>query len=205
MSNFKKDFWGAIFIGILASIFSLFFIKNLNEIINKKLPWLSQNAFWLIPLFFVLLCALGIILARFFAKRIPVFYQFIKFAEVGGLNFLVDNGTLNLFMWLLNTTSGLSYSIAKSVSVLIAMTNSYLWNKFWVFESQKKDATKEAGQFYIVSFIGYLINVGVASLLVNYLSLPWDIKIIGNMSSIFGSICALFWNFIGYKYWVFKK
>lgn len=205
MNSFKKDFLGATLIAILASFFTLLIAQNLNDFLSQKFPILAQNVIWLIPLFFISACILGILVARFLAKKIPVFYQFIKFGEVGGLNFLVDNGLLNLFMWIFGVTSGLGYSIAKSIAVLSAMTNSYFWNKFWVFQSQKKDNKKEAGQFYFVSFIGYLINVGIASLVANYLDVSWAPKIIGNFGSVLGSICAMLWNFIGYKYWVFKK
>lgn len=204
MGKLKTDLSAALLIGLLASFFSFLAVKNLSEIISLKIPLLAQNPFLIPFLLFVPLCLGGILVARFFASRIPIIYQFGKFAEVGGLNFLVDNGSVNFFMLIFGVTGGIFYSVYKGISVLLAMTNSYFWNKFWVFGGKKKDIKKEAGQFYLVSFIGFLINVGIASFFVNFFPTAWDPKIIGNAGSILGSIMALFWNFFGYKYWVFK-
>ena len=52
--------------------------------------------------------------------------QFFKFSLVGILNAIVSYGT---FLFLLND---LNYMISLIISHFVGVTNSYIWNKYWV-------------------------------------------------------------------------
>jgi len=144
-----------------------------------------------------------------------VFYQFGKFGLVGVLNTLVDWGVLNFLMWSTEIMAGVGYGFFKSISFILATTNSYFWNKFWVFQKNETKLTEwEASKFLAVSVVGFLINVGVASLVVNFVhpSITWKLlgqvniaAFWGNIGALIGTITAALWNFIGYKVIVFKK
>lgn len=141
--------------------------------------------------------------------------QFAKFFLVGVMNTGVDLVILNIEMILTGVATGVGYSIQKAVSFLGAVTFSYFINKHWTFKDNTKgDEGKKMSQFFAVSFVGMLINVGTASLVITYLQTPitnilglpvLDPKIWGTFGALCGTAVGLFWNFIGYKLWVFKK
>ena len=152
--------------------------------------------------------------ALFFEKRLAILYQFAKFFLVGGLNVLVDLGVLNLLILVSAVSSGLGYSVFKGISFLVAVTNSYFWNKNWTFKkdgillhsSIPENKKGEFGQFLVVSAIGFLINVLTASLVVNLVGPQFglNVKTWANVGALMGSVVGLLWNFIGYKFIVFK-
>ncbi|MBI2626236.1 MAG: GtrA family protein [Candidatus Nealsonbacteria bacterium] len=133
--------------------------------------------------------------------------QAIKFVLVGALNTLVDLGVLNLLIFTSGISTGFAYSAFKGVSFTVAVINSYFLNKFWTFKGQGgATARKEFTQFFIVSFVGFGINVGVASLVVNIIGPQLGIgdKLWANVGAICATFAAMTWNFLGYKFIVFK-
>lgn len=144
--------------------------------------------------------------------------QAIKFVFVGILNTLVDLGVLNILIWTSGISSGIGYSAFKGVSFTVAVINSYFLNKFWTFKKRGTEGAKrEFIQFFTVSLVGFGINVGVATLVVNVIGPPTflfniagrDIGIEPKIWANFGAICAtlaaMTWNFLGYKFIVFKN
>jgi putative flippase GtrA len=144
-------------------------------------------------------------------KNILVLFQAGKFVLVGILNTLIDLGVLNLLMFLTGITSGLWYSVFKGISFITAVINSYIFNRSWTFKgSGQENKNKEFLQFFIISCIGFGINVGVASLIVNvvanqFVYLGFSSKIWANLGALAATGCGMIWNFIGYKFFVFKK
>jgi len=89
----------------------------------------------------------------------------------------------------------------------VASANSYFWNKFWTFQSRTPANFKEYTRFFVFSLLGALINVGVASFLVNVVG-PignFNFKIWANISALIAVLISLIWNFLTYRYIVFKK
>lgn len=199
MNKLKTDLAASAIIGLLASIFSLIVILNLG--LNVPL--------WTPFIVFVPLCIVGIFIARIIGANIPFFYQFGKFGEAGGLNWLVDFGFLNLFILVFSISTGIFYSIFKGISFILSVTNSYFWNKFWVFaKKDTKDEASELGKFALVSIIGLGVNVFLASLVVFVgpsFQATISPKLWANIAAAFGSLSAMMWNFLGYKFFVFKK
>ena len=131
----------------------------------------------------------------------------MKFVLVGVLNSLVDLAVLNLLIFVSGISAGLGYSAFKGISFVVAVINSYFLNKFWTF--QKKETAgvrKEFSQFLIVSVVGFGLNVGVASFVVNVIGPQFGIpeKIWANVGAICATLTAMTWNFSGYKFIVFK-
>lgn len=141
--------------------------------------------------------------------------QFAKFFLVGIMNTGVDLIILNIEMALTGIATGVGYSIEKSISFLFAVTFSYFINKHWTFQDKSKEGEgKKMSQFFAVSFIGMIINVTTATIVVNFMQTPInDIlnlplltpKVWGTLGALCGTAVGLGWNFIGYKLWVFKK
>lgn len=134
--------------------------------------------------------------------------QAAKFILVGTLNTLIDLGVLNLLIFTSGISSGFGYSAFKGISFIAAVINSYFLNKFWTFKALKTERAKEEfAQFFIVSMIGFGINVGVASLVVNMIGAQFGItpKIWANIGAITATLVGMTWNFLGYKFIVFKN
>ena len=156
---------------------------------------------------FLIFAPFALTVAYFLSKILPVLYQFAKFGAVGVLNSFIDFGILNLLIFLFSIRSGLLFSIFKAISFLCATTNSYFWNKYWTFESSNKPKVSEAAKFYTIAIIGGFLNVSVASLIFSGIHRPEyiPVNLWANVAALGGILSAFIWNFLGYKFVVFKK
>ncbi len=159
---------------------------------------------FIFPLFTLAVMIAGIVVGRI----LPFVYQLAKFALVGGLNFLIDVGVLNLLILTTGIAEGFFASAFKAASFLVAVVSSFLWNKFWTFRSLSVEhAGAEFGQFFVVSVTGLFINVG-AFYLWNDVFGPQrgiDARAWASISAAGSSVFGLLWNFAGYKFLVFRK
>lgn len=163
---------------------------------------------FLLPAAFAVFAALAIFAAWFLAKWFRPLFQFAKFSAVGALNFSIDFGILNILILLTGIAAGAYFLVFKSLSVVAAIVNSYLWNKFWVFEKRQGGALGvEFTAFAAVSLIGIGINVGAAHLVVNVIGPLGGIglNLWANIGAFASITLTMFWNFFGYKYFVFKN
>lgn len=184
------------FIGILAP----FIFSNLSVSLPVPIEFFA-------PLL-ALLSALGIAVGYVLSKFRGFFFQLSKFGLVGVTNTVIDLGIYNLFIFISDVSSGYLIAVFKSFAVLAAIINSYIWNKFWSFEHKDTgNVGEEFMQFLLVSLIGLLLNVGITSLVVNVIGAPAGMseKAWANVGGLTASILVLTWNFIGYKFFVFKK
>ena len=79
-------------------------------------------------------------------------YQPIRFLFVGGLNTLVGYGIYALLVYI-----GVNYLLANTISTIIGIAHSYLWNRFFTFKSKNK-AIKEITKFVSVYIVSYLLG-----------------------------------------------
>lgn len=175
----------------------------------------------ILPIVFPILCLIFLWLAFLIAKKIVIVRQAAKFVLVGGFNTLVDWGVLVLLIFLFRKYFNLDstdiifsifsltiiyYSLFKGISFILATTNSYIWNKFWTFKRKTIEKVgKEFLQFIVISVIGFLINVGIASVVFKFISPfgglnpdQWAI-----LSAAIATTISMIWNFLGYKFIVF--
>jgi len=196
----KKDLLLVTIIGGAVGILVQPMIQNL---VASPTFFIRVGAF----LGFLILAPLALTIAYFLSKILPVLYQFAKFGAVGVLNSFIDFGILNLLIFLFSIGSGLWFSIFKAISFLCATTNSYFWNKYWTFESSNKPKVSEAAKFYTIAIIGGFLNVSVASLIFSGINRPEyiPVNLWANVAALGGILSAFIWNFLGYKFVVFKK
>ncbi len=190
----KLDILLAVIIGEFIALVILLIGKN----IGIEIPFV----FWL-PIIFPILAPLGLYLTYLVGKKLAVIFQAGKYFLVGSFNTFLDFGVLNLLIFLTAIPSGAWYSVFKSVSFLVAVTNSYFWNKLWTFQSEEGSFI----QFFAVSIVGFGLNVGVASLIVNVMGPVGTMspELWANIGALAAVVISLVWNFIGYKFIVFKK
>lgn len=203
----KLDFLGSLIIG--EAIAWLLFIMARVNATEFPLPSdviKSLSLAVLLAIFFPLLSSAGLFLAYVLAKKISIIYQAAKFILVGALNTFIDLGVLNALILFTGIVSGAGFGFFKGASFLVAVINSYLWNKYWTFKSKDSQATKEFSQFMFVSIIGLFINVGIATLVVNVIGPQGGVAPVtwANVGALVSVVISLVWNFLGYKFWVFK-
>ncbi|MBI2514823.1 GtrA family protein [Candidatus Wolfebacteria bacterium] len=199
----KKDYFLVSLIGFL---FGLLLLPVLN---NLELPFLSldfKSGVFLV-FGFTVFANLALALAYCLGRYFPVLIQLAKFGAAGGLNTMVDFGILNALISVTGLASGYPYAGYKGASFIVAATSSYFWNKYWTFERKNEASVKEFSQFFFVSIIGLVLNVGVASLVLNYAPHPafFSPERWANLAAMIATLMAFLWNFLGYKFIVFKK
>jgi putative flippase GtrA len=176
-----------------------------NNLPTKDLAYLTPFVRIGIVLFFLILAPLALWIAKLLSRWWAGLYQFAQFAAVGTLNSFIDVGVFNLetFFYGSSIVSNGLFAAFKAFSFLCGTTNSFIWNKYWTFGSGEKTNAKEVSRFYGVAIVGWIANVGVATL-VKSLG-PADSHVWVNIVAPLAGIAVSFaWNFLGYKYWVFK-
>jgi len=218
-SNMKRsDIIASLVLGEIATWLILAVIKTILPLFYEQFRSLLLIG---LPIIFPILCLIFLYLAFLIARKITVIRQASKFVLVGGLNTLVDWGVLSFlifaFQKYLNIGSShvifsifsvtiIFYSLFKAISFILATTNSYIWNKFWTFKRKTTEKlSKEFLQFFVISVIGFLINVGLASFVFKFMP-PFgglNIDQWAIFSAAVATVVSMVWNFLGYKFIVF--
>jgi len=202
---FKKDYLYAGIIGLITAFFGRLLLIN-NEVT------LAYGGFSL-PLWslFVILPVaeyIAYIIASRLFSHILFLKQLGRFGIVGLMNVCVDIG--------IATTLRRAYDIdPKSAEMLpilviasaIAIVNSYFWQRMWTFAEKAPPSSKEFITFVIVTLIGLGLNTAVSVAIiqgVGALSVLSPDRIV-TISKIAATAVSLFWNFLGYKFIVFKE
>lgn len=201
----KKDFYFSIITGLITgfSAWRIFIFLELPEF--SGVPWALTVV--VVPVLWIL----GVNLGYFLGQWLKFFNQFGKFAAVGFTNAAVYFGILNLLIAFSDINKGVWYSVFVAASFIIGAVHSYFWNKFWVFSASGGDSDKitseEFGKFLTVSVGAGLVNVGIASVLVNFMNPLFGLTPDqwANIGGVAGSAVALVFSFVGFKFAVFKK
>ncbi|MEO5361474.1 MAG: GtrA family protein [Nitrospirota bacterium] len=137
--------------------------------------------------------------------------QFISFALIGVLNTFVDLLVLNIETVITGMKTGTPYALQKGISFLFGVACSYYFNKRWAFKDKSKERLGvKFSLFMMISVVGALINVATAAFSVTYLRSILNYETLSaqvwvNIGALLGTAAALAWNFLGYKFFVFKE
>ncbi|MCP6719925.1 MAG: GtrA family protein [Patescibacteria group bacterium] len=196
----KKDLYLVSLIGFLFGLLVLLPAKNLGLVVTPKLALISVVGF-------TVLAPIALLILKFLSRFWAVLYQFGKFAAVGALNTVIDLGVLNFLILLTGVYAGIYFSVFKAISFLAATVNSYFWNKFWTFQSKIPVKLKEFSRFIFFTIIGLLINVSIASFIVTVLGPVFEVdpRLWVNIGALIATVISLLWNFLAYRYIVFKS
>ena len=196
----KRDLKISFFVGFVAGWLSIPTLHNIGLVFDFNIAVLIVAGL-------TLFTPLGYLTAYLLSKRWPVMLQFVKFGIVGGLNAMLDLGVLNLLIRWSGIAFGAYFSLFKALSFSVAVINSYFWNKYWTFHSEDGPRPVEFFKFLSVNLVGLAINVGAATLVVNFIGAPegFSKELWANIGAVSSVFISLFWNFIGMKFIVFKK
>ena len=142
-------------------------------------------------------------------KKRVILLQAFKFIVAGILNTATDLLILNaLILSFDHNFSSTTYAVFKTISFLAALTLSFFLNKYWVFKKSRLNSRRgEKTLFVFVSVMAFLINVLIASFVFTVLNRAniVGVAVAANVGALVGTITVLVWNFVCYKFLVFKS
>jgi putative flippase GtrA len=160
------------------------------------------------PVSLPVLSLLGVWILETVFKTTRSLIQFGKSFLVGILNSAIDMGAFDCLVWFSAAAHGWLPVLFKTISFSFGAVNSYFWNKFWTFQKDDtENKAKEAAQFFLITIGGLLIHSMVIYIMINVIGVSFGTNermwaSISNMAAIF---IGFAWNFLGYKFIVFKK
>ena len=138
---------------------------------------------------------------KYIKNRFPK--RFVKFSIVGAINFSIDFFILNLLSFITGVNKGIFVAGFSGVSFLIANINSYYLNKKWTFKNSNNGSNYKA--FLVVSILGIAINISIIYVSTTLIQQNYFSDIIWlNISKIIATGLVMFFNYLGYKKFVFK-
>ena len=195
----RKDYFFTALIGIAVGVlvFPVF--------INIGVPY--RWWFLLLPFFIAPVWVLILLIGNLLAGRFPSLRQFSRFMIVGTLNTAIDFSSLNILSMAYGITAGLVVGGINMPGLTLALTNSYLWNKFWVFKGLGNGSIfKDISLFLAVTVLAILINSGIVIMVTTYIAPLAGITAEGwlNVAKVVATAVSMFWTFFGYKFLVFR-
>jgi len=147
-------------------------------------------------------------IAFLIGKKLLFIYQVAKFLLIGAFAAVVDIKIFQLSTWLFSLSIIVSPLIPKATSFLIATLTKYWGNKHWAFEKHGKESIKkEVIQFFTITLVSLALDVASFYYLTKVLGPQFQapVKVWTELSIILAALSAALWNFLGYKFIVFRK
>ena len=162
----------------------------------------------IVIMLFISSIALG---SYFLSLRLENFFShsrhIMKFCIIGLLNTALDFAIINYLMILTSVASGPYFSLFKVLSFMVGVSNGYIFNKYWTYGDESPFKYSHFFSFVAFNAPGAVINVAVATILVNLPRIPENISpaLWANISIFFAMLFALVWNFTTQHFFVFKE
>lgn len=123
--------------------------------------------------------------------------QILKFMSVGALNTIIDAAVYYLLTRFLPFFA-VQPVMAKGISYVVGMINSFFWNRSWTFKSSVS-MSRSAILFTLTHVAALGVNAGVMALGLDILHLPEIV------SFVLATSASFIWNFSLNKWVVFKS
>jgi len=199
MAISRIDYLIAALVGFLVGVFAIPTMVNLG--IH------SRVILFVLPLVIPPLWILGVWLGGFLGRWLPFMTLLGKFVAVGFLNTSIDFGILNILSMVSGITKGFIVGGVNIPGFAAAVMNSYFFNKFWVFKDRgDKGIFDDFPTFMAVTIAGLFLNSTVVILITTYSSPLFGASESTwlNFAKAFAAVVSLGWNFLGYKFFVFR-
>ena len=202
----RNDFIKVFILGLLIGIL-------IQPILANVVSWqLTLALRFAVAIGFAVFAMIALAVAHVVDKFLKGIYQFAQFAAVGTLNTFVDIGVFNLAAFLFGGAAAIgtvAFAVFKAISFLCATTNSFFWNKYWTFHSTDEAKAGQVASFFAVAVGGLLLNTGAGTLINAAQPHALSLTMVRLWSHLIapgaGVVASFLWNFLWYKYVVFKK
>jgi dolichol-phosphate mannosyltransferase len=120
-------------------------------------------------------------------------FQLVRFGVVGASGYVVNLAIYGVLLEL-----GLHYRGAATGAWVGGVLNNFWWNRHWTFGAGAGHAGFQAVRFFVVSFVAFVVSLGVLTLLVEagMAKLPAQAIAIVAVTPL---------NFVGNKLWSFAR
>lgn len=197
---------------VIDVIFALVCGRMVGFLVSDYFAEMGYNlGFYYLLLIWVALPVISVIcfyLAYIIGKKLLFVFQAAKFVLVGAFATVIDYGLFNFFIWTFSFFFPIGKITAKAISFIFSTALKYWGNKYWTFSKhEKEEIAKEILQFFIINLAGLIIDVAAFYYFTRIMgeqfgfSYAYWIK----FSVILAAITSSVWNFLGYKFLVFKK
>jgi dolichol-phosphate mannosyltransferase len=127
------------------------------------------------------------------ARRPASWMQLLRFGIVGVTGYIINLGVFAL----LADTLSVHHVIAAVGAFCVAVTNNFLWNRYWTFEPGDGHPAFQAARFFAVSVAALGMNIAVLQALVAGAGMQ-DLG-----AQAIAVAVAMPFNFLGNKLWTF--
>lgn len=155
----------------------------------------------------IIVCNLVILITRTHSTRWPTLFTFTKFFITGVFNTTFDISVVNLLSFLFFAYTGWPLIAISTISFFTILIYSYFINRSWSFENNTKANLREFSNFTFVALGSFLINTTILYILTTITGAPHGIAeaLWINIIKLFTAIISMTWNFIAFRFFVFKK
>ena len=128
------------------------------------------------------------------ARQRATWRQLLRFSLVGGCGYLVNLVVFDLLV----SGAGVHHAPAAVCAFGVAVTNNYIWNRYWTFGPGETAARWQAARFLAVSIASLMINLAALEILTAGAELsPLPAQALA-------VAIAMPFNFAGNKLWTFS-
>jgi putative flippase GtrA len=120
--------------------------------------------------------------------------QLVRFGVVG-----ISGYVVNLGIYALALELGAHYRTAATIAWIVAVLNNFWWNRHWTFGAGEQHAGFQAMRFFVVSFVAFLVSLGLLTLLIETTSVA---KV---PAQAIATVAVTPLNFLGNKLWSFAR
>ena len=125
--------------------------------------------------------------------------NFLRLVWVGLL------GVLAVIFVLVGSKAAAPYYFYLGILIVFLLAQFVLWKSYGLSNATSAEAKNPFLLFFIVSLIGFAINVTIVAKFSVAVHLTSSADLNKNLAFIVATCVSLIWNFIGYKLFVFKK
>jgi len=120
-------------------------------------------------------------------------FQLVRFGVVGASGYVV-----NLAIYGLRSRPACTTGRGDGAWIG-GVLNNFWWNRHWTFGAGEGHAGFQAARFFVVSFVAFLVSLGILTLLVETTAIP---KLPAQALAI---VAVTPLNFVGNKLWSFAR
>jgi putative flippase GtrA len=200
----QRDYKLGAIAGFLTGLCLIPTAWNIKEIAGINLQ--NSGLMLVLPFISMIGIVFGVWLGKVLGRMVPVIAQISKFAAVGFLNTAINFAVLNIFSLATGIAAGLSVGEYNIPATAIAATNSYFWNKYWVFSGISRGSSSDPLKFVFVTVIGLLARSGVLYFVTSFVSHgniaagAWL-----NIANVLATLVGICVDYLGYKFIVFVR
>ncbi len=139
-----------------------------------------------------------------FEKYRKLFWEFFRYAIVGGIAFLSDAVTLALFReFILKGGTKTELFLSTAAGFIAGLAVNYILSLIFVFrQSENKSSGKSVGAFIVFAVVG-VIGLGLTEL--GMYAGVYILKMHYLITKVIVAALVLVWNYAGRKIFVFNK